>query len=104
MAPVPPLRRQATFAARLRFPGEHFRLLEARAVGEKSRAVLDAADMWLVAVETRELLGETASVQIELEEMEAKLADAAMPGGSPAAEKLCPFNQPVPVSWPSANE
>ena len=32
--------------------------------------------MWLVAVEMRELLGDTASVLEELEEMEAKLADA----------------------------
>ena len=53
-------------------------LFEAWAVGEKSRAVLDAADMWLVAVETRELLGETASVLEELEEMEAKLANAVL--------------------------
>lgn len=45
-------------------------------MGEKSRGVLDAADMWLVAVEMRELLGDTASVLEELEEMEAKLADA----------------------------
>ena len=45
-------------------------------MGEKSHAVLDAADMWLVAVETQELLGNTASVLEELEEMETKLADA----------------------------
>ena len=45
-------------------------------MGEKSRAVLDAADMWLAAVETRGLLGETESVLEELEAMEAKLADA----------------------------
>ena len=45
-------------------------------MGEKSRAVLDAADMWLVAVETRELLGKTQSVLEELEEMKGKLAAA----------------------------
>jgi hypothetical protein len=54
----------------------HFRLCEASTMGEKSRAVLDAADMWLVAMETRELLGTTPSVLEELDEMKEKLAMA----------------------------
>ena len=45
-------------------------------MGDNSRAVLDAADMWLVAVDTLELLGETPSVLEELEEMAAKLTAA----------------------------
>jgi hypothetical protein len=35
---------------------------------------LDAADKWLVAVETQELKGKTKSLQLELAEMEAELA------------------------------
>jgi hypothetical protein len=37
---------------------------------------LDAADMWLVSLETLQMLGETESLLEELAEMEAKLADA----------------------------
>jgi hypothetical protein len=45
-------------------------------MGEKSRAVLDAADKWLVAIEIQELLGKTESLQQELAEMEAELTAA----------------------------
>ena len=45
-------------------------------MGERSRAVLDAADIWLVALEAIELLGETPSLQEELAEAETKLAAA----------------------------
>lgn len=45
-------------------------------MSEISRAVLDAADAWLVTVESLELLGETESLLEELAEMEAKLAAA----------------------------
>jgi hypothetical protein len=47
-------------------------------MGEKSRAVLDAADLWLAAIETQELVGKTPSSQEELAEAEAKLAAAVM--------------------------
>ncbi len=47
-------------------------------MGEKSRAVLDAADVWLAAIETQDLLGETPSLQEELAEAETKLAAAVM--------------------------
>jgi hypothetical protein len=45
-------------------------------MGDKSRAVLDAADKWLVAIEAQEFLGKTESLQQELAEMEAELAAA----------------------------
>jgi hypothetical protein len=45
-------------------------------MGEKSRAVLDAADMWLAALDTMELFGKTQSLQEELAEAETKLSAA----------------------------
>jgi hypothetical protein len=45
-------------------------------MGEKSRAVLNAADQWLAAVDAQEQYGATPSVAEELAEMEAKLAAA----------------------------
>ena len=45
---------------------------------EKSRAVLDAADKWPIAVETQELLGKTQSLLQELAEMETELAAAVI--------------------------
>jgi hypothetical protein len=45
-------------------------------MGEKSRAVLDAADKWLAAIDTQELYGATPSLEEELAEMEAELAAA----------------------------
>lgn len=47
-------------------------------MGERSRTVLDAADAWLVALETIDLLGETESLLDELAEMKGKLAAAIM--------------------------
>ena len=41
-------------------------------MGEKSRAVLDAADIWLAALNEMELLGETPSLQEKLAEAETK--------------------------------
>jgi hypothetical protein len=43
---------------------------------EKFRAVLDAADKWLAAIDAQELYGATPSVAEELAEMEAELAAA----------------------------
>ena len=45
-------------------------------MGERSRAVLDAADMWLATLDEMELLGETPSLEEELAEVETKLAVA----------------------------
>ena len=45
-------------------------------MGEKSRAVLDAADKWLVTIETMELLGKTPSLGQELAAMKAELIAA----------------------------
>ena len=45
-------------------------------MGEKSRAVLDAADMWLAALDAMELLGKTPSLREELAEAETKLTEA----------------------------
>ena len=42
-------------------------------MGEKSRAVLDAAVKWLVTIETMELRGKTPSLGQELAEMKAEL-------------------------------
>ena len=45
-------------------------------MGEKSRAVLDAADKWLVAIETIAMLGKTESLGQELAEMKTELVAA----------------------------
>jgi hypothetical protein len=45
-------------------------------MGEKSRAVLDAADRWLAAIDAQQLYGATQSLEEELAEMEAELAAA----------------------------
>jgi hypothetical protein len=45
-------------------------------MGEKSRAVLDAADKWLAAIDAQEQYGTTPSLAEELAEMEAELAAA----------------------------
>jgi hypothetical protein len=45
-------------------------------MGEKSRAVLNAADQWLAAVDAQEQYGATPSLAEELAEMEAELAAA----------------------------
>ena len=55
-------------------------------MGEKSRAVLDAADMWLAALDTIELLGERPSLQEKLGEAEANLAAAVKARRLPAEE------------------
>ena len=47
-----------------------------RAMGDKSRAVLDAADQWLAAVDARKLYGATPSLEEEFAEVEARLAAA----------------------------
>jgi len=44
-------------------------------MGDKSRAVLDAADQWLAAVDARKLYGATPSLE-EFAEVEARLAAA----------------------------
>jgi hypothetical protein len=45
-------------------------------MGEKSNAVLDAADKWLATIDAQELYGATPSLEEELAEMEAGLAAA----------------------------
>ena len=45
-------------------------------MGEKSRAVLGAADKWLVTIETMALLGKTPSLGQELADMKAELVAA----------------------------
>jgi hypothetical protein len=45
-------------------------------MGEKSRAALDAANKWLVTIETVELLGKTPSLGQELAVMKAELVAA----------------------------
>ena len=45
-------------------------------MGENFRAVLDAADEWLAALDAQELYGATPSLEEEFAEVEARLAAA----------------------------
>lgn len=45
-------------------------------MSETSRAVLDAADIWLAAIEAQEIFGKTPSLEEELAEAEFNLARA----------------------------
>jgi hypothetical protein len=45
-------------------------------MSETSRAVLDAADIWLAAIEAQEIFGNTRSLEEELVEAEINLARA----------------------------